>query len=112
MSVPTIPGVTNRLTLRWRPNGRGTLSTARVSASSGSRTPGYKPAVYVQSARSIRSPKTSSRSSGRIDGAPLAGRLEEAAQLLGLSRKGLYLKRQRLGIADGAPAEPTVTASS
>ncbi len=26
------------------------------------------------------------------------GRLEEAAQLLGLSRKGLYLKRQRLGL--------------
>jgi DNA-binding NtrC family response regulator len=25
-------------------------------------------------------------------------RLEDAAQLLGLSRKGLYLKRQRLGI--------------
>ncbi len=25
-------------------------------------------------------------------------RMEEAAQLLGLSRKGLYLKRQRLGI--------------
>ena len=25
-------------------------------------------------------------------------RVEEAAQLLGLSRKGLYLKRQRLGI--------------
>ena len=40
------------------------------------------------------------------------GRFEDAAQLLGLSRKGLYLKRQRLGIADGAPAEPTVTASS
>ena len=29
------------------------------------------------------------------------GRLEEAAALLGLSRKGLYLKRQRLGLADG-----------
>jgi DNA-binding NtrC family response regulator len=28
------------------------------------------------------------------------GRLEEAASLLGLSRKGLYLKRQRLGLAD------------
>ena len=26
------------------------------------------------------------------------GRLEEAAALLGLSRKGLYLKRQRLGL--------------
>ena len=26
------------------------------------------------------------------------GRLEEAARLLGLSRKGLYLKRQRLGL--------------
>jgi DNA-binding NtrC family response regulator len=35
----------------------------------------------------------------------LAGhRLEEAAQMLGLSRKGLYLKRQRLGIADASPA--------
>jgi DNA-binding NtrC family response regulator len=30
------------------------------------------------------------------------GRLEDAAQLLGLSRKGLYLKRQRLGIGDPA----------
>jgi transcriptional regulator of acetoin/glycerol metabolism len=26
------------------------------------------------------------------------GRLEDAARLLGLSRKGLYLKRQRLGL--------------
>jgi DNA-binding NtrC family response regulator len=26
------------------------------------------------------------------------GRLESAADLLGISRKGLYLKRQRLGI--------------
>ena len=35
------------------------------------------------------------------------GRLEDAAQLLGLSRKGLYLKRQRLGIepAQSAPDE-------
>ena len=30
------------------------------------------------------------------------GRLDPAARALGLSRKGLYLKRQRLGIADGA----------
>jgi DNA-binding NtrC family response regulator len=29
-----------------------------------------------------------------------SGRLEDAAQRLGLSRKGLYLKRQRLGITD------------
>ena len=29
-----------------------------------------------------------------------AGRLEDAAQLLGLSRKGLYLKRQRLKTSD------------
>jgi DNA-binding NtrC family response regulator len=29
------------------------------------------------------------------------GRLDPAARALGLSRKGLYLKRQRLGIADG-----------
>jgi DNA-binding NtrC family response regulator len=37
----------------------------------------------------------------------LAGhRLEEAAQMLGLSRKGLYLKRQRLGIAAEPGAEP------
>jgi DNA-binding NtrC family response regulator len=28
------------------------------------------------------------------------GKLEDAAQRLGLSRKGLYLKRQRLGLAD------------
>jgi DNA-binding NtrC family response regulator len=26
------------------------------------------------------------------------GRMEEAAAMLGLSRKGLYLKRQRLGV--------------
>jgi DNA-binding NtrC family response regulator len=30
------------------------------------------------------------------------GRFEETAAVLGLSRKGLYLKRQRLGIAAGA----------
>ena len=30
------------------------------------------------------------------------GRFEDAAQLLGLSRKGLYLKRQRLGLAEAA----------
>jgi DNA-binding NtrC family response regulator/tetratricopeptide (TPR) repeat protein len=37
------------------------------------------------------------------------GRLEDAAQRLGLSRKGLYLKRQRLGIIEttGAAAEST-----
>jgi DNA-binding NtrC family response regulator len=40
------------------------------------------------------------------------GRLEEAAQLLGLSRKGLYLKRQRLGIADGSTMESAPTMSS
>jgi DNA-binding NtrC family response regulator len=32
------------------------------------------------------------------------GRLDPAAKALGLSRKGLYLKRQRLGIGDGASA--------
>ena len=26
------------------------------------------------------------------------GRMDQAAQLLGISRKGLYLKRQRLGL--------------
>jgi transcriptional regulator of acetoin/glycerol metabolism len=30
--------------------------------------------------------------------AQCGGRLEDAARLLGLSRKGLYLKRQRLGL--------------
>jgi DNA-binding NtrC family response regulator len=40
----------------------------------------------------------------------LAGhRLEEAAQMLGLSRKGLYLKRQRLGIDTDTPPKPTST---
>ena len=37
-----------------------------------------------------------------------SGRLEDAAQRLGLSRKGLYLKRQRLGITD----LPGVTSAS
>jgi DNA-binding NtrC family response regulator len=34
------------------------------------------------------------------------GHMEETAALLGLSRKGLYLKRQRFGIEppEGAPA--------
>jgi len=32
----------------------------------------------------------------------LTGGVEDAAQLLGLSRKGLYLKRQRLGLTDVA----------
>ena len=35
------------------------------------------------------------------------GKLEDAAQRLGLSRKGLYLKRQRLGFSDvDGEAEP------
>ena len=33
------------------------------------------------------------------------GRVEEAAQMLGLSRKGLYLKRRRYGLA--APTDAT-----
>jgi DNA-binding NtrC family response regulator len=37
-----------------------------------------------------------------------SGHVERAAQLLGLSRKGLYLKRQRLGLEPGA-AVPVVT---
>ena len=39
-----------------------------------------------------------------------SGHMERAAQLLGLSRKGLYLKRQRLGLEPGAPT-PVVTAA-
>ncbi len=41
------------------------------------------------------------------------GRLEDAAQLLGLSRKGLYLKRQRLGLGDSStrPAYDGTTAT-
>ena len=35
-----------------------------------------------------------------------SGRLEDAAQRLGLSRKGLYLKRQRLGITDAPSVTP------
>ncbi|HEX2335887.1 MAG TPA: sigma-54 dependent transcriptional regulator, partial [Hyphomicrobiaceae bacterium] len=42
-----------------------------------------------------------------------SGRLEDAAQLLGVSRKGLYLKRQRLGIADVVNSDKElVTANS
>ena len=33
------------------------------------------------------------------------GRMEETAALLGISRKGLYLKRQRYGFADNEPPE-------
>jgi DNA-binding NtrC family response regulator len=36
------------------------------------------------------------------------GRIEETAAMLGLSRKGLYLKRQRLGIEPPAPAAADV----
>jgi DNA-binding NtrC family response regulator len=32
------------------------------------------------------------------------GRIEDAAAMLGLSRKGLYLKRQRFGIDPPSPA--------
>jgi DNA-binding NtrC family response regulator len=32
------------------------------------------------------------------------GHMDRAAQLLGLSRKGLYLKRQRLGLEPAGPA--------
>jgi DNA-binding NtrC family response regulator len=34
------------------------------------------------------------------------GKLEDAAQRLGLSRKGLYLKRQRLGLSEADEPEP------
>jgi DNA-binding NtrC family response regulator len=38
-----------------------------------------------------------------------SGHMERAAQLLGLSRKGLYLKRQRLGLEPGAPVPVAAT---
>ena len=38
------------------------------------------------------------------------GRVEEAAQMLGLSRKGLYLKRRRYGLA--ASTDPTEATGS
>jgi DNA-binding NtrC family response regulator len=34
------------------------------------------------------------------------GRVEEAAEMLGLSRKGLYLKRRRYGLAASGEATP------
>jgi DNA-binding NtrC family response regulator len=37
------------------------------------------------------------------------GRIEEAASMLGLSRKGLYLKRQRFGID---PPQPVAAATA
>ena len=41
-----------------------------------------------------------------------SGHMERAAQLLGLSRKGLYLKRQRLGLEPGTPARVVTTAGA
>jgi DNA-binding NtrC family response regulator len=38
------------------------------------------------------------------------GRIEETAALLGLSRKGLYLKRQRFGIEPPQGHAPAATA--
>jgi DNA-binding NtrC family response regulator len=40
-----------------------------------------------------------------------SGHMDRAAQLLGLSRKGLYLKRQRLGLEPAGPA-PIVTTTA
>ena len=40
------------------------------------------------------------------------GRLEDAAQRLGLSRKGLYLKRQRLGFTDLPGPTPDSTSAT
>src|SRR5688572_13061879 len=39
------------------------------------------------------------------------GHMEETASLLGLSRKGLYLKRQRLGIDPPSEAAPPVASA-
>jgi DNA-binding NtrC family response regulator len=36
------------------------------------------------------------------------GRVEEAAKLLGISRKGLFLKRRRWGMARSAEAIPAL----
>ena len=40
------------------------------------------------------------------------GHMDQAAQLLGLSRKGLYLKRQRLGFEPAGGASPEISAQS
>jgi DNA-binding NtrC family response regulator len=41
-----------------------------------------------------------------------SGHMDRAAQLLGLSRKGLYLKRQRLGLEPAAPVSIVTTAGA
>ena len=40
------------------------------------------------------------------------GHMDQAAQLLGLSRKGLYLKRQRLGLEPAGGGSPEIGAQS
>ena len=40
------------------------------------------------------------------------GHMDQAAQLLGLSRKGLYLKRQRLGLEPAGAGSPEISAQS
>jgi len=40
------------------------------------------------------------------------GHMDQAAQLLGLSRKGLYLKRQRLGLEPAGVGSPEISAQS
>jgi DNA-binding NtrC family response regulator len=40
------------------------------------------------------------------------GHMDQAAQLLGLSRKGLYLKRQRLGLEPAGGGSPEISAQS
>jgi hydrogenase-4 transcriptional activator len=40
------------------------------------------------------------------------GHMDQAAQLLGLSRKGLYLKRQRLGLEPAGAGRPEISAQS
>jgi DNA-binding NtrC family response regulator len=41
-----------------------------------------------------------------------AGHLDDTAHMLGLSRKGLYLKRQRLGVRPDAESPAATTADS
>ena len=70
------------------------------------------PTEFVVRARSAdvrRASNTSSASMIQYALKLTGGKLEEAAQRLGLSRKGLYLKRQRLGLSE--PDEPEPAAS-
>ncbi|MSO49253.1 MAG: hypothetical protein EXQ49_05025 [Acidobacteria bacterium] len=57
--------------------------------------PGLAPATACSASTTTKSAAAGSRSHGAEY---MAGRVSDAAKLLGISRKGLFLKRKKLGM--------------